>query len=60
MTSSPGQGALVAVLLRYLSRCLGQTATIAGMDAPTDDLISNYQGSWQVEAYAPPAISDDT
>ena len=39
------------ILRGHLSRCLGQVAAIAGMDAPTDGLISNYQGSWQVEAY---------
>jgi hypothetical protein len=24
------------------------------MDAPTDGLIANYQGPWQVEAYVEP------
>lgn len=39
-------------LLRgHLSRCLGQVAVIAGMDAPQDGLLPNYQGPWQVEAY---------
>lgn len=39
------------VLRGHLSRCLGQMAAIAGMDAPTEGLIANYQGPWQVEAY---------
>jgi hypothetical protein len=37
----------------HLSRCLGQVAALAGMEAPSDGLIANYQGSWQLEAYAP-------
>jgi hypothetical protein len=42
-------------LLRgHLSRCLGQIAVLAGMDAPTERLIANYQGPWQVEAYVEP------
>ena len=42
------------VLRGHLSRCLGQIAAIAGMDAPTEGLIANYQGPWQVEAYVEP------
>jgi len=39
-------------LLRgHLSRCLGQVAVIAGMDAPQEGLIANYKGPWEVEAY---------
>ncbi|MCB9948145.1 MAG: hypothetical protein H6842_09990 [Rhodospirillaceae bacterium] len=39
-------------LLRgHLSRCLGQVAIIAGMDLPSDGLISGYQGPWPMEAY---------
>lgn len=39
-------------LLRgHVSRCLGQVAIIAGMDAPQEGLVANYQGPWQVEAY---------
>ena len=36
------------VLRGHLSRCLGQVAAIAGMDAPTEGLIANYRGPWQV------------
>jgi hypothetical protein len=44
-------------LLRdHLSRCLGQVAALAGMDAPMDGLIANYRGPWQLEAYQPPAL----
>lgn len=42
-------------LLRgHLSRCLGQVAAIAGMDAPQDGVIAQYQGPWVIEAYAAP------
>lgn len=46
-------------LLRgHLSRCLGQAAAIAGIEAPKEGLIANYQGPWQVEAYVqPPQLS---
>lgn len=41
-------------LLRgHLSRCLGQVAIIAGMDAPADGLIAHYQGPWDERAYLP-------
>lgn len=43
------------VLRGHLSRCLGQIAVLAGMEAPKDGLIANYQGPWQVEAYVSPA-----
>jgi hypothetical protein len=44
-------------LLRgHLSRCLGQAAAIAGMDAPADGIIANYRGPWELEAYQPPAL----
>ena len=46
-------------LLRgHLSRCLGQVAVLAGMDAPADGIIANYQGPWQIEAYRPLAMPD--
>jgi len=41
------------ILRGHLIRCLGQVAALAGMDAPSDDLIANYQGAWQLEAYKP-------
>lgn len=43
------------VLRGHLSRCLGQVATLAGIDVPADGLIANYQGPWQLEVYAEPA-----
>jgi hypothetical protein len=43
----------------HLSRCLGQIATIGGIEMPKDGVIANYQGPWQVEAYVPPALPDD-
>ena len=46
------------ILRGHLSRCLGQVAAIAGMDALSDGIIANYQGPWQVEAYQPLAVSD--
>ncbi|MBZ0251815.1 MAG: hypothetical protein K8I02_00625 [Candidatus Methylomirabilis sp.] len=46
------------VLRGHLSRCLGQVAAIAGMDAPSDGLIANYQGPWQVAAYEPLAVPE--
>lgn len=48
------------VLRGHLSRCLGQVAAIAGMEAPRDGIITNYQGPWQIEAYVPPDILSDT
>lgn len=47
------------IIRGHLSRCLGQIAAIAGMPAPTDGLIPNYQGAWQIEAYVPPALPRD-
>ena len=47
------------VLRGHLSRCLGQIAILAGMEAPTDGLIANYQGPWQLEAYVSPVLPDD-
>lgn len=45
------------ILRGHLSRCLGQVALIAGVPAPTDGIIENYQGPWQLEAYQePPAL----
>ena len=48
------------VLRGHLSRCLGQVAILAGMEAPTNGLIANYQGSWQLEAYIPSVLPDDS
>ena len=42
------------ILRGHLSRCLGQIAIVAGMPAPTDGIIENYRGPWQVEAYKLP------
>jgi hypothetical protein len=47
------------VLRGHLSRCLGQIATIAGMEPPKDGLIANYQGPWQLEAYVPPVLPEE-
>jgi hypothetical protein len=47
------------VLRGHLSRCLTQIAAIAGMNAPSEGLIRNYQGPWQVEAYVRPSFPDD-
>lgn len=44
------------ILRGHLSRCLGQVALIAGVPAPTDGIIENYQGPWQLEAYKEPAV----
>jgi hypothetical protein len=45
------------ILRGHLSRCLGQIALIAGMPVPTEGIIENYQGPWQLEAYeAPPLL----
>lgn len=35
----------------HLSRCLGQIAVLAGMEVPSEGLVANYQGPWQLEAY---------
>jgi hypothetical protein len=48
------------MLRGHLSRCLGQIAAIAGMDMPTDGLIANYQGPWQVEAYVKPQLPQNS
>jgi hypothetical protein len=48
------------VLRGHLSRCLGQIATIAGMEVPKDGLIANYQGPWQIEAYVPLGLPDQS
>lgn len=39
------------ILRGHLSRCLGQVATLAGMEAPNEGIITHYQGAWQLEAY---------
>lgn len=39
------------ILRGHLSRCLGQIATLAGMEAPNEGIIVHYQGAWQLEAY---------
>ncbi|MER3352667.1 MAG: hypothetical protein RLQ73_01730 [Hoeflea sp. D1-CHI-28] len=43
-------------LLRgHLSRCLGQVAVIADMEAPAEGVTAHYQGPWNDDAYiAPP------
>ena len=46
------------ILRGHLSRCLGQVAVLAGMEAPKDGLIANYQGPWQLEAYVAPVKGD--
>jgi hypothetical protein len=38
------------VLRGHLSRCLGQVAALAGMETPSDGLIANYRGPWDLEA----------
>lgn len=45
------------VLRGHLSRCLGQVATIAGMELPAEGLILHYRGNWQIEAYEPPELT---
>ena len=47
------------ILRGHLSRCLGQIAAIAGMQTPTNGLIANYQGPWQLEAYVQTIPHDD-
>lgn len=39
------------ILRGHLSRCLGQIAKVAGMEAPVEGLIANYQGPWPMDAY---------
>lgn len=46
------------ILRGHLSRCLGQIAKIAGMDAPNEGIIVHYQGAWQLEAYQDPRPMD--
>ena len=41
------------LLREHLSRCLGQVAAVAGMEAPTEGLIANYKGQWNEPAYLP-------
>lgn len=43
----------------HLSRCLGQIAVLAGMEAPSEGLVANYQGPWQLEAYVVRALPGD-
>jgi hypothetical protein len=47
------------VLRGHLSRCLGQMSALAGMEAPREGLVANYQGAWQLEAYVSPTRTDD-
>lgn len=47
------------VLRGHLSRCLGQVAAIAGLEAPANGIIANYQGPWQIEAYQRPHLIDE-
>ena len=42
------------ILRGHLSRCLGQIAAISGMEMPTNGIIENYRGAWQIEAYKAP------
>jgi hypothetical protein len=44
------------ILRGHLSRCLGQIAAIAGMEAPTEGLIAKYRGPWSVEVYVVPTL----
>jgi hypothetical protein len=44
------------ILRGHLSRCLGQICHIAGMRTPSDGLIKNYKGGWQIEAYELPRL----
>lgn len=37
----------------HLSRCLGAAAALAGMNLPSDGLITGYAGPWPAEAYVP-------
>jgi hypothetical protein len=46
------------ILRGHLSRCLGQIATLAGMEAPNEGIISHYQGAWQLEAYQALTVDD--
>ena len=44
------------ILRGHLSRCLVQIAAVAEMDAASVGLAAEYQGPWQLEAYALPAL----
>ncbi|HET7576250.1 MAG TPA: hypothetical protein VFK19_06770 [Sphingomicrobium sp.] len=46
------------ILRGHLSRCLGQVAAIAGMPAPAEGLIAQYQGPWPLEVYNEPHDSN--
>ena len=46
------------ILRGHLSRCLGQVAKLAGMEAPNEGIIVHYQGEWQLEAYQDPQLVD--
>ena len=39
----------------HLSRGLGQIATLGGMEALDEGVISEYQGPWQLAAYREPS-----
>lgn len=38
----------------HLSRCLGQIAVVAGVAEPSDGLLADYRGPWQIPAYVDP------
>jgi len=42
------------ILRRHPSCSLTQIAVIAGMPVPSDGIIANYQGPWQLDAYKEP------
>jgi hypothetical protein len=46
------------ILRGHLSRCLGQIASIAGMELSANGVIENYQGAWTMEAYDPPTLTN--
>jgi hypothetical protein len=48
------------ILRGHLSRCLGQVATLAGMEAPNDGIVVHYQGAWQLDAYQDPRLADES
>ncbi|MFG1364052.1 hypothetical protein [Xanthobacter versatilis] len=47
------------ILRGHLSRCLGQIATLAGMEPPNEGIIVHYQGAWQLEADQEPQAADE-
>jgi hypothetical protein len=47
------------ILRGHLSRCLGQVAALAGMEAPNEGIIVQYQGAWQLDAYRDPHLAED-